>query len=475
MSVDSTNPIYDKLAPLWQTMRDTADGERAVKERGEEYLPKLGGQEPEEYAAFKKRASFFNATRRTIDGLTGMVFRKPPEQKVPKPMEDFMADVTLGGLDFQGFAEVLTEEVLTVERGGILVEFPHVDSSNMTRAQAEGMNLRPFFSLYKIESIIDWRIGQVSNKAALTQVRLRETAIEPIDEFTDNEIEQIRVLDLDEYQLYRQRVFRKVEGSDKKRVEWVQFGDDILPTMNSKRMEYIPFIFAGSRDTMPICNKPPLIDLADKNLDHYRIDADYKHSLHFIAAASTRYVTGVTQEEIDSGVFDLSGPTTYHASTSKEAKFGITEPTGEGIPSLERALQGAEQQMSVLGARLLSPDKKQTESAETAAIHKHGEASVLASLAQAVSGALTQALEIARDWMGLTEEVFVKLNTDYTAQGMSAQYLVALTGALQNGGISLPSYIEALQRGEALRDDLSVDEEIARIVKDQEGSFADGP
>ena len=472
MAVDSTNPVYDELTPLWTAVRDAAAGERAVKDKGEDYLPSLGGQDATEYAAFKARASFFNATGRTVDGLSGMVFRKPPEQEFPEGMNAFMEDVTLGGMDFQGFAETLTEEVLVVGRTGILVDFPRVETGGFTQAEADRMNLRPFWSLYKTEAIIDWRVGQVGNKTVLTQVRLLETASEPEDEFTDREVEQIRVLDLDGELLYRQRLYRRkeLEGQrGKSRMEWVQFGDDILPSMNSKRLDFIPFIFTGPRDCTPHCCKPPLIDLADKNLDHYRMDADYKHSLHFIAAGSTRWVKGVSEDEINSGNFDSVGPTALLASTSAEAEFGISEPSGQGIPAQRLALQDAEQQMAVLGARMLSPDKKQAEAAETAAIHRQGEASVLASLAMAVSIALTKALEIARDWTGLKGEVVVKLNTDYTAQGMSSADLIALTKALQDGGISQLSYIEALQRGEVLRADLDAEEEIERLLQDQFG------
>lgn len=466
MAVDSTNPAYDALLPLWTTMRDVSHGERAVKDKGEDYLPSLGGQEPEEYAAYKARGSFFGATGRTIDGLSGMVFRRPPTKEVPGAMDLFMADVTMAGLNFQGFAEVLIEEVLTPGRAGILVDFPRVEAGGLTQAQADAMNLRPYWGLYKAESILDWRLGHIGNKTTLIQVRLMEEVSEPEDEFSNRQAEQIRVLDLDDDQLYRQRIFRKETKDGKKLEKWAQFGEDILPTMAGKRMKFIPFIFVGPRDCTPNCCKPPLIDLADKNLDHYRMDADYKHSLHFIAAGSTRWVKGVSKEEIEEGRFDSVGPTALLASTSAEAEFGISEPSGQGIPTQRIALQDAEQQMAVLGARMLSPEKRQAEAAETAAIHRQGESSVLSSLAMAVSSALTNALEIARDWMGLSDEVTVMLNTDYVATGMSAQELVAYTKALQDGGISQRSYLEALQRGEALNPTLTVDEEIERLEND---------
>lgn len=468
MPVDSTHRDYDALQPEWKTMRDASGGERPVKAEGTIYLPMLGGQDEDEYGAFKTRASFFGATGRTIDGLSGMIFRKPPTLDVPEGMEDFMEDVTLAGVNFQGFAEMAVDEVLKVGRGGILVDYPRVEAGDLTQAEADRMNLRPYFGYYKAEAIIDWRVGRVGNKTVLTQVRLLEDATEDGgDEFKTETVEQIRVLDLDDTGKYRQRVFRRENASDEKKSKWAQYGNDIYPKVNGQMFDSILFIFLGTRDTTPHCDKPPLIDLADKNFDHYRQDADYKHALHFIAAGMTRWVKGVHQKEIDDGNFDTVGPSALLASTSPDAEFGITEPTGNGLPAQRQALQDTEQQMAVLGARMLSPEKRQVEAAETAAIHRQGESSSLSSLAMSVSSALKKALEIARDWMSLKGDIMVALNTDYVATGMNAAELVAYTKVLQEGGISLTSFIEALQRGEALRPDLTVEDELKRLQDDQ--------
>lgn len=467
MAVDSTNPAYDRQFPLWERVRDAAEGEHVVKGKGETYLPKLGGQDRDQYNRYKQRASFFNGTGRTIDGLSGMVFRKRPETYVPTSMQGFLEDVTLDGLDIQSFAECTTDEILKTGRSGILVDFPRVEVGGFTQAQAEQMNLRPFWSLYTAESILDWRTDRIGNRTKLTQVRLHEFHSEiGEDEFEEEGEEQIRVLDLTSDEggrfFYRQRIFRqeKVNGE----IVWVQQGDDIIPLMNGGKLDEIPFIFVGTKDLTPRVDKPPLIDLADKNFDHYRMDADYKHALHFIAAGSTRWVAGASKEEIENGVFDTVGPDALLASENPEAKFGISEPSGAGLSSQRQALEDAKQEMAALGARMLAPEKRAAEAAETASIHRQGEISVLASISLAISTALTKALALARDWIGIEGDVMIALNTDFNPVGMSAQDITALTKALQGGGISQVSYIEALQRGEVLRQDLTPDEEIQRLL-----------
>jgi hypothetical protein len=44
----------------------------------EKYLPRQNSQSENEFSAYRKRASFFNATARTADGDVGLKFRDPP-------------------------------------------------------------------------------------------------------------------------------------------------------------------------------------------------------------------------------------------------------------------------------------------------------------------------------------------------------------------------------------------------------------
>lgn len=471
MAVDTTHPQYDMRAPQWKVMRDTAAGEMAVKEAGSEYLPRLGGQDSEQYEAYKMRALFYNATGRTIDGLSGMIFRKPPITVEPEGMASFLEDVTLDGVPFQGFAEMAVEEVITVARAGILVDFPSVEGGTMTRAEAERMDLRPFWRLYKAEGIIDWKVGRAGNRTVLMQVRLAETAHEDGEtEFETAAVEQIRVLEMASASEdgtgplgYRQRLFRKNEAG-----EWAEFGDPIVPTMRGAALEYIPFVFLGPRDTTPNCDKPPLIDLACVNLSHYRTTADLEHGAHF-TALPTPYCFGVDDDDAPETI----GPETlWHAST-KDVTVGMLEFTGAGLASLEKRLEVKEGEMAALGARMLAPEKRQAEAAETATIHRYGEMSVLASIAQAVSIGLTQAMTIARDWMlGESGDVEVSLNRDFLPVPMSPQLLVALFQLVQGGRISRQTFFENLQRGEIIDDQRTFEEEMADIETD--GGAGDG-
>ena len=87
--LETTNAEYDEWFPRWEKAEDCNQGEDIVKQKGEDYLPKTSLMEmlkngKKLYEAYKERASFFNGTGRTVDGLLGLVFRRPPTFTLPE-------------------------------------------------------------------------------------------------------------------------------------------------------------------------------------------------------------------------------------------------------------------------------------------------------------------------------------------------------------------------------------------------------
>src|SRR5712671_6023535 len=98
--VKTQHAQYDAMRDRWQRCRDVTTGQDAVHTAGDRYLPRLRDQLPEEYTAYVRRATFYNATWRTIAGLIGMIFRKPPVTEAPESVKAMLEDVTLQGQPF---------------------------------------------------------------------------------------------------------------------------------------------------------------------------------------------------------------------------------------------------------------------------------------------------------------------------------------------------------------------------------------
>lgn len=455
--VDTKHPQYNPMAGQWQKCRDTVAGQKAVHAAGEIYLPKLKDQSLEDYNAYRLRASFFNATWRTVDALKGLMFRKEPVVDVPASVEPLLDDVTLCGMSFQVFSQQAAIEILTSGRVGVLVDYPQQSTEGMTIAEAQAMQIRPTMQQYPAESIINWKTTRIGNATVLSLVVLAESATLESGEFEHKTEARYRVLDLFDGK-YRVRVFRiSATGEDE------QVGEDLFPMMNGSTMASIPFYFIGVDNTSPDMDEPPLIDLVDLNLDHYRMTADYKHGLHF---------TGLPTAVISGYVPENPGDKLYIGSASAwcfpdpQASASFLEFTGQGLGALERGIEKAEQQMAILGARLLTSEKKAVETAQTAQIHRAGENSILSSIAQTISIGLTSSLNTFCKWAGSPGEWSIELNREFMPVGMTPQELTALLQGWQMGapGLSDEGLFNIFKEREMIADGVTLEDEQARIA-----------
>ncbi len=449
--IDATNPQYDAWLPVWAKCRHAISGQESVHAAGETYLPRLGGQTDKEYNAYKMRAAYFNAAGRTLDGMTGLIFRKKPEVVTPAGMEPILADVDMCGSPFMSFAEQVVDELCQVSRVGILIDYPATQTIGMTQGQAQAAGLRPYATIYKAENILDWRYSRIGNAQTLALVKLHEVIDVQVSEFEYEQVEQIRVLDLFEGR-YRIRLYKKAAN------EWTQI-DETLPLMNNAPMRQIPFIFDSINGLDSDIKKPVMLDLVNINLSHYRSTADYEHGLHF-TGLPTPIFWGARIPD-DKTVTIGSSEALSFDNPAGHAEY--LEFTGQGLTQLRTALEDKQSMMAALGSKMLASEKRTVESAETAMIHRSAENSVLSSIAYSASAALSKMLQLLAEWSRISGEVSVSLNTDFAPQQMDAQMFQQLTQAYLSGAISYSEYFANLKEGEVIRAETTEEEELERL------------
>jgi hypothetical protein len=457
--VSTTHPLYDQFAPKWKRARDCAGGEDAIHLSGSLYLPRLKKEDNEDYAARIKRSDFFNGTARTIDGLGGMAFRKEPTVEVPAGIEAYLEDVTMAGVSMNTFAMHALDEILKVGRMGVLVDFAAMPENvtALTVAAAQKLGLRPTLQLYTAENIINWQFGRVANQWTLIKAVLHECAVVPgDDEFTTNEEDRWRVLDLDGEGFYRQRLFRKVKEMDE------QIGGDIYPLMQGKKLDRIPFVILGPNGRGDELDEPPLLDLINANIALYQINADYRHGLHF-TGLPTPIVSGYVPEK-DGEEFYI-GSTSAWVFPDPNAKATYLEFSGKGLDSLKAAIDDKKQEMAMLGARMIADEtSKARETLGATQIKRQGENGMLSRIALALSEGLEQALEIFAAWAGQAADVVFQINRDFQPTLVDAPTLTALTASLQAGAISQQEFFDLLQRGDMIDASMSFEEHQEQVA-----------
>lgn len=453
MPVDTLHDTYKDLAERWQRCRDCVAGSDSVKEQGTKYLPMLPSHLRDnglKYINYKLRALFYNATGRTVEGLAGGIFQKAPGiENVTGPALEHIKDITLTGEPLQMFALKTTKEHLTTGRYGILVDM----------AGEEAVTTRPYWVGYRTEDIINWRFNSMGGDKELSLVVLREGVDEsdPADEFEVSPKVQYRVLRLSTEGVYSQQVYREVNnpiGANQK----AYIADPlIVPTRRGIPLNFIPFALPWA------ISSPPILDLVDVNLSHYRGYADLKHGLHF-TALPTPWVAGNT---------DASGKALQIGSGTawvleKEGRAGMLEFTGKGLGAIRNDLQDMQRVMATLGARLLEEAPKYTETATAVSMRHSGDYASLRTLGQIVEQQITWALKVHIWWLGTEPLVTdikanVELNKIFYDQTITADELRALLLALQSNSISYKTFYMRLSNAGWMREGITEDEELADI------------
>lgn len=467
MPITSTHPQYRYHYDRWTRAQDATDGEDAVKSRSTAYLPKLEEQTDNDYRAYKTRAVYFNATGRTVDGMSGLINRKAPVIELPPGIEDMLDDATMDGQSISEVAKAVTQALLIGGRVGILVDRPETE------------NEPTYLTVYSTTEITNWREDDDGN---LVMVVLKEGYYEPLGNdpyiledkvryrelFLGSQIDELGQ-EIPDTVGYTQRVWEQADLTDGLNFTVTS---EVTPLRNGSPLESIPFFLVTPQGLTTDIKEPPVLDIANVNLAHYRNSADIEHGRH-LTALPTPWVSGVDASET-AGELPLGSGKAWRLPEG--ALTGFLEFSGSGISSLAEGMAEKEAKMAALGARMIEPPRSGVEAAETARIHQAGSNATLADIASAVEKGIYASLVAAAEWEaeGSGEQVSFEVNKDFVDSKLQPQELTALVEAYLKGGISQETLMYNLKVGEILPEDRDIDEEMELLAAEQPEATQDG-
>lgn len=400
-TVYSQHPQYLEMQEKWRRCRDCIAGEDSVKARGVEYLPRVGKTETD-YIEYKKRASFYNAGGRTLMALLGALFRKPPQIELSEDLNYLIEECDDLTTPFPFFIRRIAREVLSVGRYGVLVDFPRNPNSYKES--------RPYFVGYPAERIIDWEVknkqlqrihidlspdgsvpGSVSGSVFGSAIGLEPS------------VKKLLVLELDESQNYRQRLYQREKG------KW-NLKEENVPKKEGKPLNILPFVMFSAVDLEISVKAPPLLDLVNVNLSHYRTHADLSHCLHFVALPTPYIISGSKRLKASEEPILLGSSQAWYLEEG--SSVGMLEFSGAGVSALEEKLKRDELHMAHLGARLLEDPKRDAETAESLKIRQLGDHSILSMISQTVSFGIERLLDYAQSWKNPRTQAKINRNTN---------------------------------------------------------------
>lgn len=445
MPVEQKHPCYGENEAKWRKCRCVIKGEEAVKAAGVEFLPELSGQSDTEYNAYKTRAVFFAGTGRTLEAMLGMVFKEPPKVEVPETQKEYLDHITRDRKSFEIFTKDVAEEVFTTARYGVL-------------ADMDEAGIAPYLVGYCAESIWNWRTRTVDGRERLDLVVLEESFVEPEDEFDTTPKKRLRVLKLDsESGNYTIDLYIKTDHKDPiTKSEWVRI-ETKVPLVRGIALTEIPFVIISTKNLSPDVEKPPLLDIANLNLSHYRSSADLEHGRHF-TALPTPWAAGFDTK----GTLKIGSGTAWIAE-DPQASCGYLEFTGQGLTALENALKEKQSQMAVLGARLLETEKNAAEAADTLRIRRASETNIVASVADTVGEGMEVALTWIMQWLGADPKAEVDLNKEYLDTEITPEMFAKLMEAVQGGLMSWDTFFYNMKRSSMYPDSRTLEDEKGMI------------
>ena len=424
-------------------------GTDAMRLAGETYLPKFKAEQAEDYTARLGSSWLFNGMRKTVKDMTGRVFDKTVEiPDAPQQIKDWCENVDMQGRDLSVFAAEVFKDAFVPGISFIMVDAPRRDGET-TREQAATMGLRPYLVHLRVEDILGFKTALYGNALALSQIRIFETAQEenPKDEFTQIQVEQVRVMDRMDGGVYV-RIYRQNEDK-----EWAVFDDYVT---EAGEITVIPFY---AQRTGFFTGEPVLEDLADVNIAHWVSQSDQRNILHF-ARVPILFASGRTSED---ATLTISAGSAV-VSSDPLAKLEWVEHTGKAIESGRTDLKDLEFQMETLGLQLLVA-RTGNAGATGAAIDNVKETSTLAMMADSLKDALEQALQWMAFYGGLGEQsITVQVNKDFGVSPMSAQEVQVMQADVALGLLSKEAYYEERKRRGVIRPDLDTQKDMDRVA-----------
>lgn len=420
---------YSFALPSWRLIDDVVAGSRAVKSRGQTYLPKpnpddTSAENDTRYNQYLARAVFYNVSSRTLQGLTGAAFRKNPILDKPSALDYIENDIDGSGVSVYQQSQHVLREVLKIGRHGLLADYPTTEGA-VSRADMDAGRVRATIASYSANQIINWRTERIGAIHKLVLVVLKERAerIMP-DGFGIDYFDRYRVLRL------RDGVYTQETWSNDRSGLHVE--QEEFPVRNGSGgfWDRIPFTFVGSNNNEASIDPAPMYDMAEVSIAHYRNSADYEDSVYFIGQAQP-WMSGLSEEWRNW----IQEQGLYVGSRSpillpQGGQFGITQAMPNTLA--REAMDQKEDQMVALGARLIQPGSA-SKTATEAKADTENEHSVLSLAVANVNEAYMSCLEWMGQFMNVSGESRYEINQEFTAPNIDAQMLTALIQAWQSG------------------------------------------
>lgn len=449
---DVLPPAYLRMQERWQTCRDLMGGTEAIRAGGTRYLPKLESESDAAYAARRDLAALFNGFERTVLASVGMLGVQEPAlgEDMPPPLVALWENIDGAGTHGAVFSAQLALEALVCGHVGIFVDAPPTRPGlDLDTARRQG--IRPYWVLVRAEDEVFPYWEQRAGQRRLTML-VRKAEIE-------RRLEPFGVETLTVWYVYR----RDETGVTYER--WERPANGTLTRVHEpapmRGLTEIPYarIVAGV-ELEGAETKPPLMSLADLNLEHHRTKTNILH-LEELGMVPTQVRIGAERDRT-TGEYPpiVLGPRNV---IEAPAMPGVSQPVYWHSPPVDvldpamKTLAATETAMEVSGSAFLAPAQRHVETAAAKKLNARAQNATLSRVARALQDGLEFAFQHTAAYLGL-ESGSVVVPTNFEDTTLDPQVMTAYVAAVAQAGLPPRVLLRAWQVGGRIPADADLEE-----------------
>lgn len=439
-------------------------GTKSMHEHSMLYLPKHPAELSPEYWQRVYSSELFPAVARTVDGVNGIMWRKPVrlagmeegEEKanIDPRLLAMVEDADGRGNSLHTFFQLWSRMGWLQGMAGVLCDYPTTIGADglpfIKNAKDEkDFNIRPFFVGYLADDVLNFKFAMRGAQMVLVLLVLRERTVEP-KEFGEVPVTFYRVYRRSETDVVTVETYR-AEGNGAPKSEGVPMmvlGQDAIPF----------FMFRHGNALGPMEVQPPFLDLCYTSLGHYRVQSDRRYSLKLTLNPILVLVNLSAAQKI------VIGPNAA-IRVPEGGNVFYAEPSGAALGEARTELMDLEAKMASMGLAMLSREQRQAETATAKKLDRSEQMATISAVAHEYKNGIEELFLFAANYLGLADGPEVEMECDFSDIGIDPSLVTAVIGLVNDGHLSVETLWDVLVKAGVLGEAFKPEEEMERLAK----------
>lgn len=454
--IDKPSADWEAMAPYWEQVDTIMAGAEAMRQAGEEYLPRFPNETAKDYEFRRKCAKLTNVYRDIVEALAAKPFSRELalEEGSNERFAEMAEDIDGRGNNLHVFAAETFFQGINRAIDWILVDYSRADGVTTVDDERRA-GVRPYWVHIPATAVIDIKSAVMQGREQLTHVKIREAK------------NRLRIFD----RIGGRVTWRLMEKNDLE--EWSEI-DGGSVTIGVIPM--VPFV-TGRRKGERWQFHPVMRDAADLQVELYQQESALKH-IKTLTCFPMLAGNGVQPDVDGSGnpkAVPVGPQAVLYAPPNSDGSHGEWKWIATDAATLKFLADDVIEtikQMRELGRQPLTAQSGNLTKITTAFAAAKGNSAVQA-WALGLKDAIEQALAYTALWLSVAEEPSVKIHTEFGVDGVEdvgPQVLVEMwKGNGAEKAISGVTLRSEMKRYGILSAEFTEEEEINRFLSEMPG------